>query len=104
MLKNNTNLKINDIYQELEVGRSIDLDMNEAHFTFTKEHIEPMFYARLIVQYDGMTFGEILVNDELNGFIYQDFDDKYMEDITHLKQLYGISLLHNWQQKVEIFD
>lgn len=51
MLKTNTNIKIIEIYEELEKGRSIDLEFNEAKFTFTKEQPEPMVHARLIVQY-----------------------------------------------------
>lgn len=102
MLKNNTNVKIIEIYEELEKGRSIDLDFNEAKFTFTKEQPEPMVHARLVVQYQGVTFGEILVNDEMNGFVYQDFDEDYMQDISTLKQLYGLSNLMDWQWLVDM--
>lgn len=102
MLKNNTNVKIIEIYEELEKGRSIDLDFNEAKFTFTKEQPEPMVHARLVVQYQGVTFGEILVNDEMNGFVYQDFDENYMQDISTLKQLYGLSNLMDWQWLVDM--
>lgn len=102
MLKTNTNVEMIDIYEALDVGRSIDLDFNEAKFTFTKEQPEPMVHARLVVQYQGETFGELLVNDEMNGFVYQDFDEDYMQDISTLKQLYGLYNLMDWQWLVDM--
>lgn len=102
MLKTNTNAKIIEIYEELEKGRSIDLDFNEAKFTFTKEQPEPMVHARLVVQYQGITFGELIVNHKMNGFIFQDFDDTYTQDIATLKQLYGLAYLMDWDWRVEM--
>lgn len=102
MLKTNTNVEMIDIYEALDVGRSIDLDFNEAKFTFTKEYLESMSHARLVIQYQGVTFGELIVNHKMNGFIFRDFDDTYTQDIATLKQLYGLAYLMDWQWLVDM--
>ncbi|NMK91265.1 hypothetical protein [Staphylococcus capitis] len=97
MLEYNNNLKIRDFYQKMELGQTISIDIHEARFTFTKEQDEPKLFAHLVVQYNGTKVGELLVNDALDGFVYEDFEEFFREEISLLKQLYGISLLWDWE-------
>lgn len=97
MLQYNNDLKIRDLYQQIELGQSLSIDIHEARFTFIKEQNEPKLFPHLFVQYNGETVGELSVNDALDGFMYEDFEEFFREEISLLKQLYGISLLWDWE-------
>lgn len=102
MIKLNTNVSIERIANELEVGRSIDLEYNEARFTFTKENNGNSLYPNLRVQYDSDNFGELIVSDDLaTKYIYRDYEDDSEYDIKTLEQLYGLSLLFSWKERTE---
>lgn len=102
MIKLNTNVSIERIANELEVGRSIDLEYNEARFTFTKENSGNSLYPNLRVQYDSDNFGELIVSDDLaTKYIYRDYEDDSEYDIKTLEQLYGLSLLFLWKERTE---
>lgn len=104
MLKTNTNHEIREIYKELQVGKSIDLEFNDKRFTFTSELINDMNWPVLIVQMEYINFGELVVNDNLTGFWYKDYDEDFKVEVNDLEQLYGLSLLKKWQQKIDLYE
>lgn len=104
MLKTNTNHEIRTIYKELQVGKSIDLEFNGKRFTFTSELINDINWPVLIVQMEHINFGELVVNDNLTGFWYKDYDEDFKVEVNDLEQLYGLSLLKKWQQKIDLYE
>lgn len=100
MTTTHTNITISSIYNHISIGDTEEVNFQNTTFTFTKRNGDKL-YPDLIVECNGEEKGKLVVADDFaEKFLFKEFETLFNIKISTLEQIYGLSLLKQWNNNI----